>query len=375
MRPRIRRLPPGRMFRQLTRYYLSCLLLSLVGILPAYAADAGARRVFNVPAGPAEQSLKLFSEQSGRGVIFSTDSLKDARTKAVQGEFTPREAIDRMIEGTALVLTQDEKTGAFGIKRDSGPNAERAAQSDDRPGNGAKPEPGTVGRDPNVDTVTLSPFTVTADADVGYAASSTLAGSRFNTPLKDTAASISVLTAEFISDIGATNLTEALQYSTSTQPDQDDAGSDGANPSGNSMLEFGDRFRVRGQNVTQARNYFALRIQSDNYNVERIEDSRGPNSVLFGFGSPGGIVNVSTKQARLDRSFKRATVQMGSFDSHRETLDVNQLLLHGRLGLRLNAVYDQSNDFREYAFSRDRRFDLAVKFQATPATQFRAVYE
>ena len=61
--------------------------------------------------------------------------------------------------------------------------------------------------------VELSPFVVASDQDTGYLASSTLAGSRLNTPLKDTAASISVLTSEFLSDIGAFDISEAMHYS------------------------------------------------------------------------------------------------------------------------------------------------------------------
>src|SRR5688500_15184578 len=56
------------------------------------------------------------------------------------------------------------------------------------------------------DPVTLNPFEVVSDRDVGYTATATMAGSRLNTLLKDTPASISVLTAEFLSDIGAFQL-------------------------------------------------------------------------------------------------------------------------------------------------------------------------
>lgn len=90
---------------------------SLLFCLTASAADsASPKHTFNVPAGPAEISLKLFSEQSGRGVIFSTDSLKDVRTQGVQGDFTAREALDRMTQGTALVVTHDSRSGAFAVR-------------------------------------------------------------------------------------------------------------------------------------------------------------------------------------------------------------------------------------------------------------------
>ena len=50
----------------------------------------------------------------------------------------------------------------------------------------------------------LSPFTVEASADVGYRATSTLAGTRINTNLADIGSAISIVTAEFLSDLGAT---------------------------------------------------------------------------------------------------------------------------------------------------------------------------
>src|SRR3954469_10929805 len=59
--------------------------------------------------------------------------------------------------------------------------------------------------------VELSPFEVRTDKDTGYTATSTLAGSRLNTSLRDPPAAISVFTKEFLDDIGAINVTEALE--------------------------------------------------------------------------------------------------------------------------------------------------------------------
>ena len=68
----------------------------------------------------------------------------------------------------------------------------------------------------------LTPFSVTADADTGYIARDSLAGSRLNTALKDTPASLSVLTKEFLEDIGATTLEEAMAWSTNSQMQMQD---------------------------------------------------------------------------------------------------------------------------------------------------------
>src|ERR1017187_2188074 len=53
------------------------------------------------------------------------------------------------------------------------------------------------------EVVSLSPFTVSSEEDHGYEASSTLAGTRMKTNLKDIASSISVVTKEFLQDTRA----------------------------------------------------------------------------------------------------------------------------------------------------------------------------
>lgn len=64
------------------------------------------------------------------------------------------------------------------------------------------PAPGPV--------VELSPFTVNTTQDVGYLAENTLAGSRLNTKLRDTAGSVSVFTKEFLDDLALTDLASIL---------------------------------------------------------------------------------------------------------------------------------------------------------------------
>jgi iron complex outermembrane recepter protein len=219
--------------------------------------------------------------------------------------------------------------------------------------------------------IQLSPFTVNADKDVGYLAGNTLAGSRLNTSLKDTAASISVFTEEFISDLAATDLTTLTNYANNVELELADSQNNTA-PNGNNLLEFYQTYRVRGLPASVARNYFNWKLPTDTYNIGRVEDSRGANAVLFGVGSAGGVLNSSTKQPILGRSHYRLTGSIGSFDSHRGTVDFNQAMLRGKFGVRVNAVYDQSNNFRRYAFSEGRRVHLSTRWQINERTAVRA---
>ena len=163
----------------------------------AQAGDAA--RTFNLPADSAEKTLKLFSEQSGHGLIMGADAVGATRTNRVSGDFTAPEALARMLAGTGFVAKQDEKSGAFVVYAEKPlPNGPRAAQTtpSDRSTASLAPEPVAI--------VQLSPFVVSEDDSVGYAASSTLAGTRLNTALRDVGASISIITSEFLVDTAST---------------------------------------------------------------------------------------------------------------------------------------------------------------------------
>jgi len=89
----------------------------------------------------------------------------------------------------------------------------------------------------------MSPFVVQTDQDAGYVAMNTLAGSRLNTSLKDTAASISVFTSEFMSDIGAFELSEVVRYAVNVEFQLDDDRA--VNPNGNETVTAYQTYRVR----------------------------------------------------------------------------------------------------------------------------------
>lgn len=230
--------------------------------------------------------------------------------------------------------------------------------------------------DPSRDeeTVVLNPFMVTTDQDVGYLAANSLAGSRLNTSLKDIAASVSVFTEEFLSDIGAMNFEEAAVYATNIEFDYGDSASSAA-PNMNQSMDSFQGFRSRGLPTTRALNYFQMSFPTDNFNVGRIEDARGPNSILFGIAQAGGLINAVTKQPMLQRSFRKGTLMVGSYDSYRATIDLNQVAVNGKLGFRFNAVYGRINSYRYYIYDENRRVHLAAKYAFSPRTTIRAEYE
>src|SRR5580658_10528922 len=68
----------------------------------ALAASGGGTVSFDLPADSAEKSLRRFSTESGQPILFPTEVTRGIRTAAVRGNYSPREALDRMLAGTPL---------------------------------------------------------------------------------------------------------------------------------------------------------------------------------------------------------------------------------------------------------------------------------
>ena len=370
--------PPKRF--PLLRFLAAGLGVLLVGLVSNASAATAAKKAFDIPAGDAAATLKQFTAQAGEQLLYTMDAVKGVASNAVKGEMSPRQALDQMFAGTRLTVVQDRSNGALSVVRASDPNGERAAQAPtnaarpNRPSNDRDNNNGSASADPR-ETVELTPFVINEDQDTGYVATASLAGSRLNTSLRDTAASLSVLTSEFISDIGATSLEEAMAWSTNSQMQmQDNMTLASAADDVNSTFFNFAAFRVRGLPATNTRNYFGWDLPIDTYNTERVEEARGPNSILFGIGSAGGVVNTMTKRAQIGRNFRSATIGASSFGGYRGTVDVNQRV-GSRLALRLNAVYDRTESSRNFVFSQKQLAALAATFKLTSKTVLRGEYE
>lgn len=225
------------------------------------------------------------------------------------------------------------------------------------------------------DPVELSPFSVSSSKDVGYLAQNTLAGSRLNSSLKDTPGVLDVLTKEFLDDIGATTLEEALAFSANFAEDLGDFDSQGVINTVFPGSQAGVNFRTRGLGGTVARNYLETDFRPTFYTVERIDNSSGPNSILFGLGSAGGVANISTKTAKLYRHAYSLQFNTDTYGSRRVALDVNQVLVPQTLGLRLNALVNRGQKYRANFTDNTDGFQLATKWRVNDRTEVRVEYE
>ena len=213
----------------------------------------------------------------------------------------------------------------------------------------------------------LSPFEVTTSKDTGYAATETLAGTRIRTNLSDVGASISVLTKQFLQDVGATDNSTLLQYTTNAEV----AGTRGtyAGVGNGATVSEEDNLRspqsaqrVRGlAPADNARNFYITDIPWDFYNIERVDILRGPNSILYGLGSPSGIINAATRSAEF-RNFGSVEARTGSYGTLRGSFDINQQLAPGVASIRIDGLWNNRKFQQDPAFENDRRLYAAFRF-------------
>ena len=132
--------------------------------------------------------------------------------------------------------------------------------------------------------------------------------------------------------------------------------------------------RVRGlARADTTQNFFLTDAPIDGFNIERVTVNRGPNSALFGLGSPGGIIDSSLKRAYM-RDFGSVEAKFDNFGSQRYVGDFNQELIEGKLAVRAIGLWERHKYEQEPANEEDRRFHFDVNFKPFENTTIRANY-
>lgn len=219
------------------------------------------------------------------------------------------------------------------------------------------------------ETVVISPFVVTAEEDNGYVATSTLSGTRLKTELRNLGASISIATQEMLKDLGSTDAGSLLAYMANTE-----IGGLYGNYSGAENTENGRYFqneartdpqanqRVRGiGKAALTRNLFLTDIPFDTFNTERVTINRGANSLLFGIGDPGGVIDNSLKQPNTRKDFGSASLRYGSHQSVRTEVDFNKVIVAERLAVRLAGLRNSDKFSQKPAWAKDDRYYAAME--------------
>jgi iron complex outermembrane receptor protein len=362
----------------------SCSVLAAAA--PLGAATVEAKRSFDLPRGDAATTLRQFAATAGRSLVFVTDKVRGETTNAVRGDFTPREALERMLAGSALEAAQDAATGALVVSR------KRVAEATPRTGEVGpvsepqpKPTPkthpmksprtlfaavaGWLAASTAVDAQTpapagevvkLSAFEVSSAAPNRYQASDVTSGGRLRTAIFDSPQAISVVPEALLKDVGAIRTIDALKYISGVTE---------------STLPNGlDRVTVRGfqwDGQTVDGFYSNSYNNLDPFLLDRIEVVKGPNAIISPSGNPGGTVNHVTKKPLFVSPRHSVRFEYGAFDAGSVEFDST-----GRLGdakskfaYRLLVAYRDYDAYYDKTGTQRHTISPSLSYQLAPNTK------
>jgi catecholate siderophore receptor len=159
----------------------------------------------------------------------------------------------------------------------------------------------------------MSPLQVQAH-DTGSYTAATSGLAKLQQPLRDTPISATTVTKQLMDDRGETNLNDALRNVPSITLQSNESSWMGNAPFIRGFSAHTDMFLDGMRDIGM---YYR-----DPFNLNAVEVLEGPDSILFGRGSTGGVVEQDSKMPGLDQ-FITASVSGGTNDLTRATADVN----------------------------------------------------
>lgn len=319
---------------------LRALFLS-AGLLASTAWAGDQHYKLNLPAGSLSAAVETLARQANLQVLFDQKLLEGKTTAGLSGDYTAREALEKLLGGSGI---------GFSF------TAEKAVAIKKLPTEGVKNTLEAVivlGTKERRETLLDMPAT---------------AGSRLGLTMRETPASIDVISRETMRERGETTAIQALSNATGVSVGQSSAGS---------------AYSMRGFNGTALQlpqMYNGLRYPGfpvpprDTFNYDRIEVVKGPSSVLNGMGAVMGAINYVTKPAdgRKERemlvsygSWNTKTVGVGIGDKANDQLayrfDVSYMGADkGSLGVADRTSFENHHVTGELAFAATSDFKATL---------------
>lgn len=310
-------------------FLLSCATIS-VAIATAYPPLLQAQEqlhAFDIPAQDLGSALRAFARASLQQVAFEDDAVKGKRSVAVQGNFTARAALDRLLSGSGLSVRTGE-SGLLIVAEIAKTSVTGEGQSGVSSPNGAPAAGSDASRSAGLEEVIVT-------------------AQKREQSIMDVPMSVAVLGNEQLERSGIASLEGVAQSTPSLTVLQQGAGASTyimrgvGNIAGTSPLVgiYFDEISLAKGGLFGAMD---LRV----FDLERVEVLKGPQGTLYGEGSVGGTIRLISKDPQFDGLGGKADVA-GTFTDGGDPGStvrgvVNLPVIDDVLGFRVAATYDTS---------------------------------
>ncbi|MDJ0920957.1 MAG: TonB-dependent siderophore receptor [Henriciella sp.] len=184
------------------------------------------------------------------------------------------------------------------------------------------------------------------------------------TPIIDVPQSLSIVTADQITQQGFTSIGDIINYTPGVSMSQGE----------------GHRDAVVFRGVRSTADFFIDGVRDDVqyyrplYNLEQVEILRGPNALLFGRGGTGGILNRVTKKAAIGEQFTGYQAGIDTFGAYDLQVDSN-FDVNDQTAVRVNAMYESLDNHRDFYDGERFGINPTAKIAFSPTTVLDLSYE
>lgn len=292
-----------------TTAILSMTLATAAGtqtVLAQGAAVSSPTVNLSIPAGPLENALLTLGRQANLKMLYPSSITTGKTTAGVRGTVGVSSAVTQLLAGSGLSFSISDNT--VRIFDPNASSSQAAAASDGSTlletivvqGSGSDGVPGVVQTD-------------------GYVAKSGRTATKTDTPVAETAQSVSVVSRKQLDDRQPQNVAEAISYTPGARSGQ-----------------FGgeqryDSFRIRGidQQFTGVFRDGLRQINSPNglfrletYDVEALTVLRGPAGSIYGASNAAGLVDIISKRP-TEETLREIELQYGSYGRVQAAFDLS----------------------------------------------------
>ncbi|MGY6768875.1 TonB-dependent siderophore receptor [Komagataeibacter sp. NFXK3] len=251
-------------------------------------------RSYNIPSLPLGQALATYGKQTGVQVTYDPALLTGKTSAAVSGSMAPQDALQKLLSSSNLSY------------RYAGSN--------------------TIVIQKVAANITLGPVrvggTVThqdpTGPGAGYVATTTMAGTKTDTPLMEIPNSISVVTKQQMVDQQPQSVAQALRYSPGIMSESEGTYGNGSPKGADTGI------MQRGFSTSQFVDGLMTNSTSSGETafLERIEVVNGPASVMYGQTTPGGMIGMSLKKP-TDTPLHQVSLGFGNWGRYEATFDIS----------------------------------------------------
>lgn len=179
-----------------------------------------------------------------------------------------------------------------------------------------------------------------------------------NTPLVETAQSVTVISRDEMDARGVLTLNQAVRYAAGVTADT--RGGEGTRYDLFDLRGFTVPTFLDGLKVQDSPTGFAV-AQTDTFRLDRVELLKGPASALYGQSSPGGLTALSSKLPTDQKFYGNVGTTGGMFDLYRVDADVGGFATDNGL-VRYRLYGTVNGQHTQLSRTGSRRFSISPSF-------------